>query len=189
MTRPHLEWNRSEMWRCFAKRQGNERIAESRKGSKLRLSNMGSQRSIASRSKTTRKFNIRFSKKTIATQDEPVTLIPLRTEPEQHDETIGQLRAKKIKLQQAFKFFLEEELKLTVKEEKKEKEKFNNNFTTDYRGKVIQFHPRAPKGKDGGTCNVRVQTLIDSSRMEGKLNLSATKRGFNREYFQELSNK
>jgi hypothetical protein len=96
MTRPHLQWDRSELWRMHGKRGRQEGGLEIRRGSKM--INQCSQKSISSRPKTTRKFHIRFSKRTNAAENDPEPLVPLGVEPEEHDETIGQLRAKKIKL-------------------------------------------------------------------------------------------
>ena len=95
MTRTHLQWDRSEVWRN-AKRGRQEGGLDIRKGTKV--INQYSQKSISSRPKTTKKFNIRFSKRTNAAENDAEPLVPLRVEPEEHDETIGQLRAKKIKL-------------------------------------------------------------------------------------------
>ena len=45
-----------------------------------------------------------------------------------------------------------------------------NNYTTDYRGKIITFNPKG-RNKENMVSNVRINTVMDSCRAEG-INLS-----------------
>jgi hypothetical protein len=74
--------------------------------------------------------------------------------------------------------------------QEKKKERVQNNFTTDYRGKIINFCPKGSRVKDSSSSyGVKIQTLIDTCRAEGKVNLSATaRRGGYRDFFQDISN-
>ena len=95
-----------------------------------------------------------------------------------------------MKLEQAFKFFIDEELKKTsysTASERMKKETANSNFTTDYRGKIIPFCPKIVKNKENLNYNVKVQTLLDSCRVEGGISMS--KRGIRRDFSQGSSSK
>ena len=65
-----------------------------------------------------------------------------------------------------------------------------NNYTTDYKGKVIQIWPKIIKSKDTPNCHVRVQTVLDSVRVEGRGGgISTSRRGIRRDYSNEVSMK
>lgn len=49
-------------------------------------------------------------------------------------------------------------------------------FTTDYKGKIINFCPKSSRGKEQPNFPIRVQTIIDSPKPWGKINLTATAR-------------
>ena len=60
----------------------------------------------------------------------------------------------------------------------------NSNFTTDYRGKLINFNPKVNRNKEISHYNVKISTMIDSCR-EGRINLSA-RRGVVRDSFHDV---
>lgn len=61
-------------------------------------------------------------------------------------------------------------------------------FTTDYKGKIINFNQRKDKSKEILNFPIKVQTVVDSPKPWGKINLTATsKRGF-KEAFFDLTN-
>ena len=80
---------------------------------------------------------------------------------------------------------MEEELRQTmVRDDKKTKIKVLNNFTTDYRGKLLNICEKGGRGREILGYNVRVKTEIDTCRPMGRLNVSM--RGGNRELLQEI---
>lgn len=87
------------------------------------------------------------------------------------------------------RLFLEVETIQVQKTERKKKETNTSYFTTDYKGKIINFSQRKEKGKEVVNFPVRVHTVLDSPKPWGKINLTATsKRGF-KEPFLDVTNK
>lgn len=65
------------------------------------------------------------------------------------------------------------------KTERKKKESNNIMFTTDYKGKILNFTQRKDKGKETIAFPIKVQTILESPKPWGKVNLTGTsKRGF-----------
>lgn len=106
-------------------------------------------------------------------------LVPLKRQEEvagEEDEKIRLLRSKKDKIEEALRIFCAVEQRSEIeRSERKQKDSLNTMFTTDYKGKVITFCPKASRSKEQPVFPIRVQTVVDSPKPWGRVNLTARK--------------